>query len=413
MKTNPQIVCPWVTAKIFPNFGDPLPRVRAFFDHYAEWFRHTETVVLNFCAGNGDHILNYRGRDAWDDSFDWARYNVYVSDDEARARHNLNWLHRIRDGGEQCSPFNAGPSFILSEQVLTYRTLDRFYRCFREEAARRKLNFRLLEYLEPGPEFCRSRWKTEYHPEGVCGRAEEAGSQCVIDVCSTLRADGRPYAAFPNGLAAGVNTGDFVIAQTSAFVNDFGLDGIFLGNQFGLTGFWHPDNAPAPTAERRAGIRRFFHELRRAMGGHLIYWMDTYWPADVEMERWAMCQDNYAQLDAVMVSTFSVLTRREQVIPNVESRLRIAARHGGKPLTLFSLDFVDPWYWYRVYLDHRHNFLMQHDEYRQCGARCQGTSFFANDTFGQWVMPEPLNETISVLRHVHGWSDSPPGPPGA
>ena len=390
MNANTQIVCPWVTPKVFPDFNDPLPRVQSFFDHYAEWFRHAGLIVLNFCTGNGDHILNYRGRDAWDEPFDWARYSVYCGDDAARANHNGDWLRRVREGGERSyNPYLAGPSFILSEQVMTTRVLDRIYHCFREEAARRKINFKLLEYLEPGPEFCRCEWKTKRHPEGAGGSADAGGTpvQGVIDVCSTLNADAERYAAFPSGIPAGTNTGDFVSAQTAAFVSDLGLDGVFLGNSFGLTGTWNPDNAPTPTPARREGIRQFFHGLRRAMGDHLIYWMDTYWPAEVENERWAMNEENYAQLDAVMMSNFSVITERTQIVPNLESRLRIAAKHAGRPATLFSVDFVDPWYWYRIYLDERKNFLFQHDVYRKHGARCQGTSFFANDTFGHWVMP--------------------------
>src|SRR5262249_25752416 len=150
----------------------------------------------------------------------------------------------------------AGPGFILSEQVMTYRVLARIYDAFREEGARRGLNFKLLEYLEPGPEFCRCEWKTKRHPEGAGGSADAGGTitQGVIDVCSTLHADPMPYAAHPGGIPAGTNTGDFCIAQTDAFTRDFGLDGVFLGNQFGLSGFWHPDNAPPIDPARREGI---------------------------------------------------------------------------------------------------------------------------------------------------------------
>ncbi len=404
MSPHPQIVCPWVNPKVFPDFAEPLPRVRSFFDHYADWFRQADTVVLNFCTGNGDHILNYRGRDGWDDAFDWARYSCYCGGDAQRQDHNANWVNRVREGGERShNPYYAGPSFILSDQVMTYRGLDRIYTCFREEAARRRLNFKLLEYLEPGPEMCRCEWKTVRHPEGAVGSADAGGTTCqgVIDVCSRLEADPRPYAGFPRGIAAGTNTGDFVAAQAAAFVRDFGLDGVFLGNQFGLTGFWHPNNAPPPTPERRAGIRRFFHELRRTMGRRLIYWMDTYWPVEAEIERWAMSEENYAQFDAVMVSNFAVLTEISRIESVTQSKLSLRDRLGGRPDILFSVDFVDPWYWYRVYLDLRAVFLHQHAVYRQLGPRCQGVSFFANDTFGLWVLPQPLRETLEVVRQAH------------
>jgi hypothetical protein len=400
-----RIFCPWLTPKIFPRFDDPRPRVREFFDHYREWIDLAELTTIAFCAGNGDHILNYRGKAGWNDAFDWARFTAYNGGAQSAFTHNRDWLNRVREGGERSyNPYMAGPSVIISEEILNYRILNTFYDAFRDEAKRRGINFKLLEYLEPGPEFCKCEWKTVRHPEGASGSADCGGTinQGVIDVCSTLKPDTHPYASFPTGIPAGINTGDFCIAQTDAFTRDFGLDGVLLGNQFGLAGFWHPDNAPSATVERRNGIKRFFHNFRRVMGSKLIYWMDTYWPADVEIEKWTMSEENYAQVDAVIVSNFAVIVERTQIAPNVESRVRIAKKFGGKPATLFSVDFVDPWYWYRVYLDDRKNFLFQHEMYKKLGGQCDGVTFFANDTFGHYVMPQPLGETLAAVRAAHG-----------
>lgn len=401
---RPQQVVPWITPKIFPDLEHPEARIRELFDHYEQWFTACDEVVLVVATGNGDHILDYRGPAGWGDTFDWARYNCYGGVGADPMAHNLDWLRRVREGGERSeNPYSAGPMWILSEQTMTYQTLRRIYRCLREEAERRDLVLRLLEYLEPGPEFCRSEWKTERHPEAARGTADAGGTVAtgVIDVCSTLHADDRSYAAYPDGVTAGTSTGDFVAAQTAAFVRDLELDGVFLGNQFGLLGFWHPDAAPEPTAERRAGIARFFHRLRQEMGTNLVYWMDTYWPAEVEMDRWAMSEDCYGALDAILISTFAVLVERTQIVPNLESRWRVADRLNARgqraPAVLFALDFVDPWYAYRTYLDDRRTYDFQRRTYRDHGPRCDGTSFFANDTFGQFVMPGPLGQTASLV----------------
>ncbi len=406
MPQQTHIVSPWVTPKIFTDLTQPAPRVKEFFDHYSDWFSHASEVAINFCTGNGDHILNYAGKDHCDQTFDWSRYSCYNGDSVQRYKHNLEWLTKCREGGEATgNPYLAGPSFILSDQALNYRTLSGIYSAFREEGKRRGLNVKILEYLEPGPEFCKCVWKTERHPEASQGLVDAGGTLVpgVIDVCANLKADSLPYAAYPDGVKEGTNAGDFVAAQCDAFTHDFDLDGVFLGNQFALTGFWDPKNAPEPTPQRRAGIKHFFHELRAKMGDRKVFWMDTYWPANVEIDRWAMSEENYPQLDAVMVSNFAVIAHRDQIVPNIESRLKISSKYEGKPATLFSFDFVDCWYSYRVYLDLHPMFEFQHQIYKQIGNRCQGTSFFANDTYGQFVMPKPLAETYKVIAETHGW----------
>ncbi|MGW3346396.1 hypothetical protein ACWDA3_24055 [Nonomuraea rubra] len=391
--------CLWITPKIFDDLGDPAPGVAAFFDHHAGWLADRPVTIV-FCAGNGDHVLNYAGRDAWDHRFDWARYNCFAAapgGPAAAARaHNRDWLARVRDGGERSfNPYSAGPMFVLSEQPMDYRTLAGVYAAVRAEAERRGLRVSLLEYLEPGPEFCRSEWKTERHPEVAAGTADAGGHLVpgVIDVTAPLAADPRPYAAYPGGIEGGLPAGDFVAAQTAAFTADFGLDGILLGNQFGLVGFWHPDNAPPLTPERSAGIERFFLRLREAMGDRLVYWMDTYWRAEVERAAWGMTDAAYRSLDAILVSTFAVLVERTEIVPNLLSKAAL-----GGPRPLLGLDFVDPWYWYRTYLDDRRTYLYQREVLAAHAGSVAGVSFFANDTFGQFVPETELAVTLEAVR---------------
>lgn len=405
-----KVFIPWLTPKIFADFSNPAPRVAEFFDHYVGYIDLAQTLVVNFAAGNGDQVLCYGGKERWEEEFDWARYNWYkVNQTPASVMdHNLDWLKRVRDGGERsANPYLGGPCFTLSEQKLNYRLISGIYQAFRDEATRRGVNLKLLEYIEPGPEFCKSVWKDQRHPENYAGVDNPVKEpQEVMDVTGTLRGDAFSYASFPEGLPEGTNTGAFVAAQCAAYVQDFQLDGILLGNQFGLKGFWHPDNALPSTPARREGIRSFFQGLRQAMGDRLIYWMDSYWPAEVEMDAWSMSEENYHLLDGVLCSNFAVIAERTQVVPNLESKLRVASRNPlGKPDVLFTMDFVDPWYVYRVYLDDRKNFVFQHDIYQKHAARLQGISFFANDTFGHFVFREPLDETLQAIRSAHAVTD--------
>jgi hypothetical protein len=390
-------VCLWLTPKIFDDITNPAPGVHAFFDHHQDWCAGRKLTVV-FATGNGDHVLNYSGDQA--QSFDWARYNCYTHGGAATTRaHNLDWLTRVREGGERSyNPYSAGPMFVLSEQPMDYHVLAGIYAAFRAGAAARNIDLTLLEYLEPGPEFCHSEWKTERHPEVSAAAADAGGHMIpgVIDVTLPLYADFRTYAAWPAGIPAGTSAGDFVGAQTAAFARDFALDGVLLGNQFGLLGFWHPDKAPEPTPERAAGIERFFTRLRNEMGTLLVYWMDTYWRAEVERSRWAMSDTAYATLDAILVSTFAVLVERTEIAPNVRSKA--ALRANGTPRVLYGLDFVDPWYWYRTHLDDIRTYRYQRDLLPTLADEVDGVSFFANDTFGHHVPTRPLAETLEVVR---------------
>jgi len=283
--------------------------------------------------------------------------------------------------------------FILSEQPMDYHVLAGIYGWIRDEAGRRGLDVRLLEYLEPGPEFCRSEWKTVLHPE-VSATPADAGGHLVpgvLDVTLPLAADPRPYRAFPGGIPAGLPAGDFVAAQAAAFTGDFGLDGIMLGNQFGLTGFWDPRNAPPLTPERVAGIARFFTCLRERMGTKAVYWMDTYWRAEVEREAWGMAPSCYAALDAILVSDFAVLVERTEIVPNLRSKAALG------PRTLLGLDFVDPWYWYRTHLDDQRTYRYQREVLEREAALIDGVCFFANDTFGHFIPHGPLDETRAAV----------------
>jgi len=399
-------VYPWVTPKIFADPASPDARAGEFFDHYADWFSRADEVVLTIASGNGDHILNYRGNRHHDDTFDWARYNCYGGPDSDPLAHNANWTSRVREGGERSfNPYMAGPMFIVSEAVLDYRVLASIYAAFRRAADERGIRLTLLEYLEPGPEFCASEWKTLRHPEAARGSADAGGTiaRGLIDVCSSLDADPRHYASFPDGIPQGTATMDFIARQSAAFVRDLGLDGIQLGNQFGLLGLWDPRSAPEPTPERRAGVAAFFATMREHFGERKIYWQDSFWPADVEDRAWAMGEHSYSMLDGIICSTFAVLVERMNVRPNLRGKLDIARRAGGVEIAM-AMDFVDPWYWYRIHLDDRRHFLFQHEVYSELGPECDGVMFFANDTFGHFIPRAPLNETLAVVARANGWA---------
>jgi hypothetical protein len=390
----------WVTPKIFPDPRNPDPEVDAFFDHYADLLAGSTRLVLNFATGNGDHILNFRGLDHLDDTFDWARYNCFAGDQRVAHEHNREWIRRVREGGELSdNPYMAGPMVIISDETLDYATLQTIYRSFRRAARDRGIALTLLEYLEPGPEFCVSTWKTVRHPE-VASHVADAGGNLtpgLMDVCAVLDEDHEAYAAFPTGIPADTVAGDFVAAQSAAFVEAMELDGVLLGNQFGLLGLWDPSAAPPPTDERRAGITSFFQAMRASFGSRLVYWQDTFWPPAIEDAAWGMDAANYGLLDGIICSNFGVLVERMNIEVNVTETARILAAVARPVDLFFSFDFVDPWYWYRTYLDDRRIVTFQRDVYNRVADLTTGIMFFANDTFGQFVPRGPLDETLAAI----------------
>ena len=391
---TPSEVLLWITPKIFDDLCRPAAAVGAFFDHYRDWIDGRSVTIL-FAAGNGDHVLNYAGRGGRLDRFDWARYNAYApgpEPDRMRRGHNLEWLQRVREGGERSlDPYASGPMMILSEQVMDYEVLAGIYATISAEAESRSIGIRLLEYLEPGTGRCAGEWRSRRHPEAT----PRTGDSASIDVTLPLRGDDLRYAAFPDGVPDGLAAGDFVAAQTAAFCADFGLDGVLLGDRFGLAGPRHPGDAPEPSDERRSGIERFFTLMRARMESRLVYWMDTYWPADVERDAWGMTDKAYSTLDAILVSTFATGVERTQIAPNLRSKAALSG-----PRVIMGLDFVDPWHWHRTYLDDRRTYLYQREVLADCAELIDGVTFFGNDTFGHFVMADPLAETLETLRRT-------------
>lgn len=403
--TRPQRAHTWVTPKIFDDLADPVPGVRAFFDHYADWFARVEEVVVTFCTGNGDHVLAYPGPGSDDTVFDWGRYNAYVGTHVRPRDHNAHWLHVARENRVIAgNPYHAGPTFVVSEQRLGYALLAGIYRAFREEAGVRGIPLVLLEYLEPGSEFCACVWKTERHPEAASGVVDAGGNLApgLIDVAARLHADAHRYAAYPDGITEGEPVALFAARQIAAFVDNFGLDGVTLGNQFGLIGLWHPEHALEPTPARRSAVTDFFQNLRVLVGDRRVYWQDSFWPVEVERESWGMTDEAYAALTGIVVSNFAVLAREQNLEASAASKIALRERVGEALEVLYSVDFVDPWYWYRVYLDSPALWHAQRAAYARLRDRLDGVMFFGNDTFGHFVARGPLETTLALLPEAAG-----------
>jgi hypothetical protein len=85
--------------------------------------------------------------------------------------------------------------------------------------------------FDPGPEFARSTFKYERHPEISQGNAMGKGT--FVSCYALLHEDKTAYAAYPNGIPEGTPFSVFFGKQSQRFLGDLGFDYLWLSNGFG------------------------------------------------------------------------------------------------------------------------------------------------------------------------------------
>ncbi len=193
---------------------------RHLFTQWLPLLRHAEAVsVLLWCA-DGSEILEYRGD--LDQPFEWARYigganprSKMPNDPDGIALHSRPYL------------------YMDDPPVFTYRWLKRLIEIIKEEGrAVTGKPVRVGETFDPGPEFARSPFKYERHPEICLG--ETMGATSFVCSYATLNADSQPYAGFPDGIPQGTPFGTFLGRQCRHFLADLGFDYLWFSNGFGF-----------------------------------------------------------------------------------------------------------------------------------------------------------------------------------
>ena len=86
--------------------------------------------------------------------------------------------------------------------------------------------------FDPGPEFARSKFKYELHPEVCLGNTMGKGT--MVCSYSVLKGDSETYVGFPDGIPDGTPFGTFFGRQTQHFLDDLSFDYIWLSNGFGF-----------------------------------------------------------------------------------------------------------------------------------------------------------------------------------
>ena len=231
---------------------------RRAFTQWLPLIQHAARSSVMLWTADGSEILDYRGR--MEDELEWARY---IGGANPRAA--------VPGDPEGVCLHSRPYPYMDNPPVVTYGDLARIVGLLRQvgtEVTGKPV--RVGATFDPGPEFAKSSFKYERHPEiclaGTMGRASFA---CCY---ATLHADDVAYAGYPEGIPEGTALGEFLGRQSTHFLRDLGFDYLWLSNGFGFgletwatTGAVFDGEAFAPerVGETAQKILRFWQSFRR------------------------------------------------------------------------------------------------------------------------------------------------------
>jgi hypothetical protein len=226
------------------------------FRSWAALLRRCDGCAVMLWSADGSEILEYRGR--MDDTFDWARYlgdanppKIAPADDPGRkGMHARNWL------------------YMDNPPRVTYGTLRTIVAALKQVG--REMTGKPITAgatFDPGGEFARSTFKFDRHSEIATGGTR--GPNTWVNCTAKLKADPRPYAAFPQGIPGGTSFGKFLGAQSQRFLTDLGFDYIWFSNGLGFS--LSPWNVTGPLFDGRSFDAQHAPEVREAI---LSFWRD-------------------------------------------------------------------------------------------------------------------------------------------
>ena len=169
---------------------------------YSQWaslLKHTDTVSIMLWTADGSEILDHEVGSGPKSLSLHERAYVYMEDAPEFTYGDLHEIiQTLRDVGEQ----------------ITNKTI------------------RIGATFDPGPEFAKSPFKYEKHPEIVQGSA--MGGNTFVNSYAVLKGDTTSYAGYPNGIPDNTPFGSFFGRQSQHFLTDLGFDYLWLSNGFGF-----------------------------------------------------------------------------------------------------------------------------------------------------------------------------------
>lgn len=216
-----------LSLKPFPGFDDAAltQTVSEVFRQWLPLLRAANSCSIMLWISDGSEILEWAGD--LDQQIEWARY-IGFNNTGAGAYGEVKATERV-----------ARP-FAESTPDLDYAAIARLVRVIKQIGTEEfGIPTSVGATFDPGPEFAPSAFKFDRHPE-VVARGEDVGIGPIIQMLrhsSSLRADDRPYAAYPKGLPGGTSFGEFLGRQAQDYATAMGFDYLWLSNGFGFSAF--------------------------------------------------------------------------------------------------------------------------------------------------------------------------------
>lgn len=195
---------------------------RIVFEQWLPLVRYSDMVSVLLWTADGSEILDYRGD--MDTELEWARY-IGGANRRAKVKSGLD-----PDG---LGLHSRNHLYIDNPPIITYGDLRMIVKTLRrvgEEAT--GLPVRVGETFDPGPEFAKSPFKYERHPEVCLGIRH--GYKSFVCCYGVLEGDDTPYAGFPDGIPDSTPFGRFFGRQCRHFLTDLDFDYLWLSNGFGF-----------------------------------------------------------------------------------------------------------------------------------------------------------------------------------
>ncbi|WP_206105969.1 hypothetical protein [Olivibacter sp. XZL3] len=190
------------------------------FTQWQSLLRHTDTVSVLLWVADGSEILNYQGKS--DQSLEWAKYIG-----------NPNTDRPVGSGPKELSLHERAYLYQGAPPNFTYGDLKQIVNTLKEVGKHLTGKpIRIGATFDPGPEFAKSPFKYEKHPEILEGSA--MGHKSFVYSYATLKADKQSYAGYPEGIPANTPFGTFFGRQSQHFLRDLGFDYIWFSNGFGF-----------------------------------------------------------------------------------------------------------------------------------------------------------------------------------